>query len=366
MKKLILCIFAFMLTGSLLFAQSNSSNVTQSGSQHKSIINQNSGFGSGHTAELSQQSGDLNFADVLQDQANAEAYITQTGSENESRTKQSGYNLMNVLQEGEFNVLGGYSTLNARAYQKNGTGLWASDMNTLDLDQLGDYNEAGLWQEHHGEASVLQSGVRNEALVSQSGATSGGLNEVAIAQHGSRNLADAYQRGEGNKANIQQGIGSYFSNDNTANVTQTGDGNEAYATLEWGGGTEVDINHNGDDNYSEFSVKYGSDNAFTADVGGSSNKTRFLIAPDWGSVNKISVKKLGNGNNIAGYISGHRNLVDVVQEGDFNNVGTSWNTGDGVNLKGVDNNVSVAQMSNSNTSFSSVTGHYNSISVMQN
>jgi len=380
MKKLIMFVFVSMLAGSVAFAQNNNSDVkqkgndhsatvAQAGAQHQSLVDQDAHFGSGHTAEVTQESGMLNYSNVMQRQANSEAYILQTGSENESRTRQAGYNVVDVLQEGDYNILGAYGNLGNAAYQKNGGGMWASDMNNLDLDQLGNSNEAGVTQEHHGDATVLQSGNSNEAGVRQGGAAFGALNEVAIAQHGDINMADAYQSGEGNKATIGQGVSAYTSNDNDASITQLGDGNNASFSLTWGDLNDVTVDQDGNNNYSEFSVKYGDENTVSADVEGSSNRTRFHVNSDWGSMssgNTINIQKLGNTNYVAGSIKGGSNMVDIVQNGNNNMIGTSWYTGDGVSITGNSNMVDVDQMSNGNSSLNSVAGNNNSISVMQN
>lgn len=84
------------------------------------------------------------------------------------------------------------------------------------------------------------------------------------------------------------------------------------------------------------------------------------------SGNTINIQKLGNTNYVAGSIKGGSNMVDIVQNGNNNMIGTSWYTGDGVSITGNSNMVDVDQMSNGNSSLNSVAGNNNSISVMQN
>lgn len=153
----------------------NDAIVDQAGNDNESIIDQTSSFGTGQYAEV-DQNGSENESDILQDRANAEAYIHQLGSQNQSASKQSGYNILDVYQEGNNNILSGYGT-RARAYQKNGSGIFTSDMNEIDLYQLGNGNEAGVWQEHHAEATISQIGEGNNTQIFQSGPAFGDLNQ---------------------------------------------------------------------------------------------------------------------------------------------------------------------------------------------
>ena len=357
MKKFFTLAFALVFSTGIAFAQNNSTTVTQSGddsdavisqngSSHEAIVNQNSGFGTGHIAEISQSNGSDNLSEVEQNQANAEAYVTQVGSDNESYTKQAGFNEMFVDQEGDGNVLTGYDG-GSVAYQKNGTGVFASDKNVLDLDQVGDFNTAGVWQEHHGDATIQQYGSDNDGQIYQSGSPNQALNQ----------------------ASITQGVSAYTSNFNAADIRQNGEGNTASFGLQMGDHNDVDIDQIGNQNYSELSIKYGDLNEVTMDVDGVGNRTRFSIDASWGaksSSNVVNFSKTGDGNYLSGKIEGDGNMVDVSQTGNSNRVGTDWYTKDGVAIMGNSNTVSVTQMSNSNFSTVTVNGSNNTATVTQN
>ena len=233
MKKLIMFTFALVLTAGMAYGQSNTSSTTQTGNDNtatvdqdgndnENVIVQSSSFGTGHTAEVDQD-GSTNKNDILQDQANAEAYVTQSGELNSSSSKQSGFNILNVDQDGNGNILEGYDGRD-RAFQKNGVGHFPSDMNELDVDQVGDGNIAGVWQEHHATATISQTGNGNEGQVFQTGTPEGALNEAEIYQNGDGNFTDVYQDGEGNGALVEQGVYG-GANGNEVDFDQVGDGN---------------------------------------------------------------------------------------------------------------------------------------------
>jgi len=380
MKKLTTLLFVLVFASSMAFAQNNDADVdqtgddhnatvSQDGSLHEAIVDQDSHFGTGHTAEITQQTGDENFAYVDQNQANSEAYITQTGSYNESRSKQAGYNVANILQEGNTNVLGQYNNLSANAYQKNGFGNGVGDMSSLDLDQIGDLNEAGLWQEHHAEASIAQNGNENDAHVYQSGTAGLAVNSAFVSQNGNLNEADVNQDGEGNSASVQQGHAAYTSSSNTADIDQMGNSNTASFGLQDGDGNEVTASQDGSGNYSDFFVEYGNDNTISTSVVGDGNRTEFEVDADWSvwsSDNSITIDKDGDSNYVAGYVKGDDNTVSITQDGSGNMVGSDWYTGDGVNITGSNNTVSVSQMSDGNVSMTTVNGSNNTATITQN
>jgi hypothetical protein len=376
--KYYIFILSILLSVSIVFAQSNvststqigngnSATVDQAGSQHESIIYQDT-WGTGHTAVVNQNSGAENFSDLLQDQRGAEAYVDQIGSSNTSGLKQSGPNTANIYQQGDGNVLGSYTDFTGKAFQKNGTSF-SDDSNVLDLDQLGNTNTAGTWQEHHAEATIMQNGNRNEAILYQSGQATGDLNLATIKQNGDDNSSDIYQFGEGNSASALSGHANYVSNLNNVVMKQVCDANTASFSLLWGDGNEADINQLGSSNYTEYSVGYGDDNIATMKVTGDFNRTRFGITAPWGSQssdNELSITKTGNYNYVSGSVVGDQNDITLVQEGNSNRIGTSWYTNDGVNITGDLNTVNVSQLSDGNSSINTVTGNNNTISVIQN
>lgn len=351
----------------------NSAEVTQAGTQNQAVVNQTQSFNDGHIAVINQTTtdgSDGNLADVLQGQSSAEAYISQTGNANVSTSKQSGYNVLNVTQEGNDNVLGGYFNYADRAFQKNGGGSFASDMNVLSLTQTGSANMAGLWQEHHAEATIDQAGADNVARIYQSGAAFGDMNVATVAEYGDANTAELHQVGDGNKATAKLGHPNYVSNLNMATIEQEGYGNDASFSLLKGSNNVVSIDQTyGDNNYSEYSVKYGDNNQITAVDEGNYNRTRLNVTADWGSNssgNAITVTKTGDYNYVAGAVAGSDNTINLLQNGNNNRVGTSWYTGDGINVQGNANLINISQMSDGNMSLNTVTGSGNTINVSQN
>ena len=154
MKKASTLFVAMMLSAGMAFAQNNNASVTQAGdnnlatvgqmgSDHEAVVSQDT-WGTGHTAEVSQSGGSNSYSYIEQNQRGAEAFVTQIGSDNRSSLKQSGPNLATITQEGNDNILGQYSNLSKKAFQKNGTSF-ANDMNWLTLNQTGNDNLAGVW-----------------------------------------------------------------------------------------------------------------------------------------------------------------------------------------------------------------------------
>ena len=82
--------------------------------------------------------------------------------------------------------------------QKNGTSS-ANDKNFLQVDQIGDDNKAGSWQEHNNSGTIYQGGDDNEASLYQHGGTAGPpINTAVISQTGDLNKAKTKQFGGGN------------------------------------------------------------------------------------------------------------------------------------------------------------------------
>ena len=236
MNRLFILALAWVLTTGSAFAQSNEADVTQNGngssatieqqgSSQEAVVVQNSLFGTGHTADVTQ-SGDANLADVSQGQANAEAYIRQSGTENVAKSQQSGYNVLNIEQVGNRNVLEG-RTADSRAFQKNGTGIFADDANFLNVSQDGDDNVASVWQEHHASGVISQMGDGHYGMIYQTGAPGGAINAASISQTGSGHVAEISQVGDGNDASIDQSLSIHAG---LATTSQTGDANSASQT----------------------------------------------------------------------------------------------------------------------------------------
>lgn len=305
---------AALLCGGVAFAQSNSSQTTQNGngnsadvdqtgSSNSSIINQTQSFNGGHTADVTQE-GTSNLSDLLQDQSSAQATVIQKGgADNEVRLKQSGNNeASDIYQEGSRNIVGSYSNIANRAFQKNGTGSFPNDKNTLDIEQIGEDNKIGLWQEHHATASLIkQEGDFNEAYIYQSGAPQNAIQSVSLTQTGDDHYADMNFYGEGND----------FS------LTQTGNANVGDNGL----GNEVDLDVTGDGNMGTLSQD-GTENYGDIDVTGSNNLTVDLMQDGTGNDafmsitgddNSMSVSQTGSNHTATETIMGNNNSITVTQ-----------------------------------------------------
>ena len=377
MKKLTTLTVTLFFAAGITFAQNNGATVNQTGNGnnatveqtgqlHQSSITQNT-WGTGHTAVVNQNSGDENFSDILQEQRGAEAYLNQIGSMNQSRLKQSGPNIANIDQEGNSNILGQYGNLSAAAYQKNGTSF-ADDMNYLNLLQNGNGNKAGLWQEHHAEAVIQQTGNDNESRIYQSGTAGGTLNIASSYSMGDRNKTDIYQRGEEQDAKVVIHNGS---NDNTVTMEQVnGIDNRALYEVDNGLGNTVALVQDGSENRSNLIVQHGADdNSVEITQDGTNNRGLWVINGSDADENILSISSIGNNNMATGVIlGGGLNQITVEQLGNDNRVGsgTSWAAKDGVVINGHSNTISVSQLSDGNMSTNVVYGNNNLINVVQN
>ena len=383
MKRLISVLVAVMFMTGMVVAQSNESDVEQEGTGHEATVNQN---GSSNTSNIVQdqgfnydldrgskaevdQDGSSNSSDINSWGWNHEVYVTQNGSENASALSQSGgENDAYVDQIGDKNILRGKSEGSA-AYQKAGD-PFGNDKNYFDVDQTGNENTVGMWQEHSAEAVVNQNGDKNLTEIYQSGPAYGDDNTANVVINGDENMTDVHQFGDGNSATLNVGHANYAPSNysNEAAIKQTGNSNDASFDLQKGANNNADIDQNGDNNYTELSVKYGNDNEAVVDVDGDANRSRISVSTQWGDMsdgNQINLTQDGYQNYASGDIEGDNNDIDVLQQGDYNRVGTSWYTKDGFDVMGNNNTIDIEQMSNSNKSLNSVVGNSNSINVSQ-
>ena len=219
-------------------------------------------------------------------------------------------------------------------------------------------NIAGTYKYYDGPKGIDQDGI---------------INSASIKVNGDRNSTFVTQTGDLNNAVVKVGFQAaptYVSNSNTVDILQIGENNDARFGLTKGDFNDVDISQTGDNNYTEFSVKYGDSNILSETVVGyGGHRTRFDVKGDWGQVssnNNVSITKKGNSNYVSGSITnGSFNNIDVTQFGKNNRVGTSWYTGDGINVTGSYNNVTLSQKGEANMSTNVVVGGGNTISVAQ-
>ncbi len=418
MQKLF-AFFAIVLLCGYTFAQNNTSTVTDNGSDNTAFVNQ---VGDVNTA-IVNQTGNSNIADKsdiypssLYGTLNAKG-ITQNGSSNTGEITQNNAHV-GVVSAGPIAGMGQYGDNNAATITQSGNTAWMQGYVWSEQDgngnsstqnqekvsyafshvkQVGDENTAETQQQFGGygqRANILQTGDGNNAYQEQgsvSGYTETNLAEITQvgntntsyqSQVGSHNTSSALingdlnttnqtQTGNGNLSTVKVGfqdVPTYMSDNNNVTVGQTGDNNEASFGLTMGNDNTVNISQDGNTNYTEIGVKYGDANDLTETVTGNGNRTRLSLNADWGSKssnNTVEITKDGDGNYVAGSIKGSSNDITVSQTGDNNRVGTSWYTGDGINVTGDMNTVDVSQSGNGNSSINTVAGSNNSIMVNQ-
>ena len=385
MKKLLL-LAAFGLMASPALAQSNSSSISQTGPDndadvqqdggHSSVISQSNFALPGHIAQVDQFGGSGSSSDILQEQRGAVAVVAQDGNDNVSGIKQSGPNdagdaptqEAGIFQQGDRNVLGSYANYEGRAFQKNGTSF-DNDKNFLDLDQVGDDNKAGVWQEHGADATIAQTGAGNEARTYQTSAPVGTVNDIDVTQTGDDNFAHLRQSGgDGNTALVQQ-IGDL----NESTFTQTGASNRAVERMTAGSYNVVTIDQNGSSNRAVYEI-WGDSNTMDIDQTGNNHNTAINgrgtpPAPGGGvSDNTIDIDQFGgDGNQIDGYFANgsESDTVTISQDGTGNLMNSGAMSDYGLYVDGDLNTVEVMQTGMGNTSDVTVIGDGNTSTVSQ-
>src|SRR6056297_2951843 len=177
MKKLATLLVAMLFTAGMAFAQSNSATVDQNGNGNDVVAAQN---------------GSLNDVMLLQQVKDNQADIVQTGNGN----------ILQNSMTGSKPGYPGYAVQRATAL--------------LDLDQVGDGNVVGLFQNNQkNRAFIEQIGDANVADVSQ----------VAFGGTVNGNETDLSQDGSNNMTQVIQGISGGNHSDNFAIIDIDGDGN---------------------------------------------------------------------------------------------------------------------------------------------
>ncbi|ALM07674.1 hypothetical protein SB49_07530 [Sediminicola sp. YIK13] len=257
MKKVIFCAAALM-AGSMVFAQTNTSNVTQMGTGNYGTVDQ---VGTMNMSNV-DVNGNTNGVDIDQSGANNSSdhdvypdatygggdnnwvKVDQVGTDNISVTLQTGNNFSaDVKQDGS----GHMSTVNQLHFDglyDGAGGVWVEQYGTNQeslVEQAGvaggrayvkQYNAnniSAIYQQSEDElARVTQYGDMNDSYVSQNASldVNGGLatfsNVADVWQDGVENTSSVTQDGFGgeNVANIQQ-----YGNTHNSVLTQTGIGN---------------------------------------------------------------------------------------------------------------------------------------------
>ncbi len=308
MKKLTTLLFVLVFASSMAFAQSNDSDVNQQGDDNSATV---------------QQLGISNSVGL--DQGVFDGYDS---------------NIAEINQNGEENSLAGYS---------HGDAVQGKD-NYLKLDQDGDYNEAGVYQDFaNSEAFIKQNGYENDAFVKQDAPKS---------------YADVDQVGDLNTADINQN-GTHPENENEAKVWQDGDFNT------------TNIGQLGDQNSAKHWV-YGDDNMMNIDQTGYDNEA-FVDQKNWehngNNYNEITVSQTNNsggmGNEFFAKLKGDDNDVNITQNGSWNRVqGLTgyWNYGNmgaAFKYEGDNSNIDMTQEGNQNVVFAEIHNSNGDIDVEQ-
>ncbi len=322
----------------------NTATVNQQGNNHESSIDQIMGGAVGHTAVVNQSGGDGNYSDIQQGNRttpqagqDGEVYVTQVGSENESRIFQKkGPDVATVNQTGTKNKVGGYENYDNPAEQVNSNSNW-QNKNNLTVSQSGEENKAGLFQSNRSDAAVQQSGNYNEVKISQNGYMNGNRNFVNADQVGDDNFAHIYQEGK----------------DNIVNYNQTG-------------------SNNGSD-FSQMNYQHSE----TADLlFGYIAGQNFPTVGQWGVNNTARSFITGDGNNSLILQSGSNQYseelgADAIINGDNNYsaqlqfAGTTGNTSSVINITG-SNNIAASGQMGAHTSNISIVGSGNQAIIYQN
>lgn len=384
MKKLKLVLWCALIS-TYIYAQGNTTIISQE-------TNSTPNF-----AEVNQD-GLSNVVKLIQEVKGNTATINQTGDRNilknsdldgssDDFAKQRALSALILNQIGDDNVVGLFQNNQKNIAYVDQTGLnnnsdvWQQAFggvvsgNETDIDQLGSNNIVKLKQKGDlNLATIDQNGLNNNSLINQDGLNigpSGGLeNNSTTLITGDNNVTSLYQFGNSNYSSIilkAAGNGETSSN-NLVDVYQTGNENEIQLNGKRSDFNIVSIDQNGDNNLYRISFE-GDMNNISIDLDGEHNQGDWAISSAWpekANENTLSIVSDGLRNYATGRIDGNNNDVEINQTGEFNSVGISWYTRDGVVIEGNNNDVSVTQNSNNNSSFNSVIGNNNTISVLQN
>lgn len=330
----------------------NDGAVTQTGNQNLGTIDQKT---TGNIGVVDQLAGDNNTSSVAQDGATNEAYMTQGMVANYyaapydiSTPMGASFNTSSAYQKGNKNY--------TEVVQVGGTA--ADNGNLTAVSQTGDNNVAysyqgwpfGFWGET-ATTSALSS-IKSVVGISQTG----NGNEGAVWQYGGEsNSASVTQANDDNVARISQGFiyedaaynfshPVYNTKNNSASISQSGDGNTA-KLFQLGDGNSFSLSQTGGGNTLGLAVGgllEARDGYFEQD--GDANI--FVGSQADGATLKNTSRQTGDGNYI--YMSQEDlDVAEIVQDGDLNTVLLTQGGGG--------QNATIMQTGNSNTA--TVTQH---------
>jgi hypothetical protein len=233
--------------GAGLAMDGNISAVTQTGDHNDAVVSQlNNGFGGQHHESEIMQVGDLNKANVDQQNATGNAYINQLGDGNEA----------NILEVGNFDVpapAGGIAPYDAYVSQEGGGNLvnmsiFGTSSSAVAI-QKGNDNE--IYQElgqdvgnkvFKSSAYANQLGDRNYASQIMEGQGFAGDIDASFERE------RIWQTGDDNTAYQLQTDDNLPASTNYAEIHQNGDWNESWQT-QTGSNNDSRVTQNGNSNW---------------------------------------------------------------------------------------------------------------------
>ena len=171
--------------------------IKQSGDRNVGNITQQ--YGQFHDADL-LQSGNRNFADLVQDNTNTEADLDQSGNRNRIDADQRNYEFSFGFAGTAFLDVDQTGNRNRADVDQDGQGqmtgviLQSGNQNYAKLKQLTPGGE-GVSESVKSYANFTQSGFNNNAYVTQSGAK---INKAWVNQSGAYNTVNITQKDLGN------------------------------------------------------------------------------------------------------------------------------------------------------------------------
>ncbi|MFN1833969.1 hypothetical protein AB2B38_001805 [Balneola sp. MJW-20] len=387
MKKLIL-ITALCFASTITLAQNNSATVVQENNNNSAIANQS---GSNNTATLLQQVKN-NDADI--DQIGGGNFLQNSinGNGNPLYAIQRASSFLYLDQIGDNNIVGLYQN-----NQKNAATIHQiGNLNNADVSQVAfggvvNGNDTYLWQEGTYNKTQVRQGISGgnhsdnyvniEVLGNNNGNSGqgsagddwmlveqyGDFNNADIEIEGNNNDVDVYQAGDNNDASSDV---FNASSNNEVNLTQmNGNANRASYRIGDGQNNNQALMQDGSQNRSHVQILSGADdNISMITQTGINNRGLWVISGGNTYLNSLTVATTGDDNKATGLIKGNNNTILLTQTGFDNLIGISgqWNAKDGVVVDGDLNTITITQTTNLNQADVNITGNNNTATISQN
>ncbi len=349
--KTVFSMLVILLVPILLFGQSNTGNVSQTGSGNTGYIDQLGGFNSGiittsgsnnNDGTLGGAAGTIGFWTLSQamlangitqvgntntglitqvaTSSNNVAGMYQLGNSNKMGIEQNGDgNVAYVDQIGNGNGVGGYFAVGTvggtgqRQYYNYGNVFQYGPSNTAVMYTNGNNNYSTIqmgWlgggfntKSNSGYAEIYQLGDNNEAFQEQyrgSAASpngeyihqAGGTNSAYQVEEGLGNLAKIWQINTGTQRNVGDQVAGYASNFNTTLLRQVGTDDYSFQYADGGNNNYTITDQLGDTDWS-FVWQSGNNNWASATQTGNNNWSKQLQSKD---LNTSTVIQTGNFN----------------------------------------------------------------------